>query len=160
MIQPNLTLPKRTDTLYCIQTQQDNKPCIVFCFDFGTQKNYILINLIQHQVLERYGQDIRLYELMVLTSTSRIQEMEQYQIQNMTSYTSLFWSKQLVQLFGQRIPCSQLSSSTRRMVWRFREVISSDKHLLQRLHGNSALILNRKPKHADAEVDGDQDFDL
>ena len=39
------------------------------------------------------------------------------------------------------------------------------KHLFQRLgillmRGNSALILNRTPRHADAaEVDGDQDFD-
>ena len=27
------------------------------------------------------------------------------------------------------------------------------------MHGNSALILNRTPRHADPEVDGDQDFD-
>ena len=38
------------------------------------------------------------------------------------------------------------------------------KHLFQRMgillmRGNSALILNRTPRHADAEVDGDQDFD-
>jgi hypothetical protein len=38
------------------------------------------------------------------------------------------------------------------------------KHLFQSMgillmRGNSALILNRTPRHADAGVDGDQDFD-
>jgi hypothetical protein len=46
-----------------------------------------------------------------------------------------------------------------------KEADESIKHLFQRLgillmRGNAALILNRTPTHADAEVDGDQDFDV
>ena len=45
-----------------------------------------------------------------------------------------------------------------------KEAVEQSKHVFQRLgillmRGNSALILNRTPRHADAEVDGDQDFD-
>ena len=45
-----------------------------------------------------------------------------------------------------------------------KEVDEQIKNLFKRLgillmRGNSALILNRTPRHADAEVDGDQDID-
>ena len=46
-----------------------------------------------------------------------------------------------------------------------KETDEQTKYLFQRLgillmRGNSALILNKTPRHVDAEVDGDQDFDL
>ena len=45
------------------------------------------------------------------------------------------------------------------------ELYRKIKHLFQRLgillmSGNVALILNRTPKHEDAEVDGGQDFNV
>ena len=46
-----------------------------------------------------------------------------------------------------------------------KEVDEQIKHLFQRMgillmRGNSALIINRTPVYADAEVDGDLDFDI
>ena len=46
-----------------------------------------------------------------------------------------------------------------------KETDEQTKYLFQRLgillmRGNLALVLNRTPRHVDAEVDGDQDFDL
>ena len=46
-----------------------------------------------------------------------------------------------------------------------KEVDEQIKHLFQRLgillmRGNSALILNKTPTYADADVDGDQDLNL
>ena len=56
------------------------------------------------------------------------------------------------------LPCSHLASHASK------DAEEQTRHLFQRLslvliRGNAALTLNRTPAHADAEVDGDQDFD-